>query len=96
MVGKKIGVKKKKKNYFNFFFFYFLFHLSNESLAIVVFSPNPSMGSFFKVSTSLSSLGWPYTSANVRDLFNKISYSVNQTLQLEIAPNSCSMVKLSK
>lgn len=70
--------------------------LQNGDLAVLALCMDESAGSFFKVSTSLESLGWKYKVAYVRDVYSKANASpAHGNLTLTLAPQTSAMVRLS-
>eukprot|EP01102_Stenamoeba_stenopodia_P004982 TRINITY_DN15485_c0_g1_i1.p1 TRINITY_DN15485_c0_g1~~TRINITY_DN15485_c0_g1_i1.p1 ORF type:complete len:449 (+),score=58.88 TRINITY_DN15485_c0_g1_i1:71-1348(+) len=70
--------------------------LQGGDLAVLVTCWDSSAGTYFNVTQPLMNIGWPYYSAQVRDLFNQVDLpTVVDSLTLTVGPNYSSFVRLT-
>jgi alpha-N-acetylgalactosaminidase len=70
--------------------------LANGDLAVLALCLADDAGSFFRVNATLTQLGWPRNSANVRDLYARANVGTAVgVLTLTLAPSTSQMVRLS-
>jgi hypothetical protein len=73
--------------------------LGNGDLAVVALCMDSSAGTFFNVVAPLAALGWTHQSTFVRDVYNHVNLNSAVkagNLTLQVAPNTSSMVRLSR